>query len=287
MIQFLARRPQSRKSAVIPANKPLSELPGRRRIARSGAVSKLNAIRMKRSMRDTETTTRRPLSGWLYTVAAVATIGMLSAAPAFAEDDDEPARDEGIVSNLMRGLGASDGSNGINYRERSPLVVPRQLTLPPPESRRSMEGANWPKDPDVLERRAAREALKKRDKQKENSMVDQQRIQDEPLGASRARTATVAPQPGVSEERRIINEGSGILSPSQLGVTSSLFGLFSTKRDDNKPFTGEPARENLTQPPPGYQTPAANQAYGITNADRVQQNDQMTNPSGILPPGKF
>ena len=54
---------------------------------------------------------------------------LLGAAPAFAEDDDEPARDEGIVSNLMRGLGASDGSSGINYRERSPLVVPRQLTL--------------------------------------------------------------------------------------------------------------------------------------------------------------
>lgn len=237
-------------------------------------------------MRDTESMRRL-----LCTVAAVATIGMLfAAAPALADDDDEPIRDEGVIGNLMRGLGATDGSNGINYRERSPLVVPRQLNLPPPETRRP-ETANWPKDPDVLERRAAREALRKRDKAKENNPAEQIMPQAEPvLGQARARTATVSPQPGVSEERRQINEGSGILSPSQLGVKSDLFGLFSTKRNDNVPFTGEPARESLTMPPPGYQTPASTQAYGITDQERVRilGSPQGTeNPSGILPPGKF
>lgn len=233
-------------------------------------------------MRDTETMRRL-----FCNLAAVATIALLFTAPARAiDEDDEPAREGGVIDNLMRGLGATDGSNGINYRERSPLVVPRQLTLPPPESRRP-EIANWPKDPDVLERRAAREAIRKRDKARENEPSEQMRIQPEPLGQARARTATAAPQPGYSEERRLINEGSGILSPSQLGVTSNLFGLFSAKRDDNVPFTAEPARESLTQPPPGYQTPAANQVYGITNADRTNVNEQIANPSGILAPGKF
>jgi hypothetical protein len=234
-------------------------------------------------MRDIETIRRL-----LCTVATVATIGMLfAAAPARANDDDEPVKEDGIINNLMRGLGAGDGSNGITYRERSPLVVPRNLTLPQPESRRP-EVANWPKDPDVLERRAAREAIRKRDKEKENNPAEQIRTQAEPaLGQVRARTATVSPQPGVSEERRLINEGSGILSPSQLGVTKNLFGLFGAKREDNVAFTGEPARESLTMPPPGYQTPAANQVYGITDADRVQNNEQMSNPSGILPPGRF
>lgn len=228
------------------------------------------------------------MSRLLQTAAAVAVLGTLfTGAPALAADDDEPVRDEGLISNLMRGLGATDGSNGINYRERSPLVVPRNLTLPPPEARRP-EAANWPKDPDVLERRAAREAIKKRDKEKENNPYEQIRTQAEPsLGQARARTATVAPQPGVSEERRLINEGSGILSPSQLGVTSNLFGMFGAKRNDNVPFTGEPSRENLTQPPPGYQTPSSGYAYGITDADRVQRNEQVENPSGILAPGKF
>jgi hypothetical protein len=234
-------------------------------------------------MRDTDT-----MSRLIYTAAAVTVIGMLFAgAPAFAEDDDEPVREDGIINNLMRGLGATDGSAGINYRERSPLVVPKNLTLPAPEKRRP-EATNWPKDPDVLERRAAKEAIRKRDKEKENNPYEQIRPQPEvDLGQARARTATVAPQPGVSEERRLINEGNGILSPSQLGVTSNLFGLFGAKRNDNAPFTGEPTRESLTQPPPGYQTPSANQVYGITDKDRVQPNATVENPSGILAPGKF
>jgi hypothetical protein len=95
---------------------------------------------MSFSMRDTDTLTRL-----LSAVAAVAVAGVLfAAAPARAQDDeDEPARDDGIIGNIMRGLGAGDGSSGINYRERSPLVVPRNLTLPPPEPRRP-EVANWP-----------------------------------------------------------------------------------------------------------------------------------------------
>lgn len=234
-------------------------------------------------MRETDTL-RRLLSA--VTAAAAAGV-LLAAAPAFANEDDEPVRDEGIISNLMRGLGASDGSNGINYRERSPLVVPPKLTLPPPEARRS-QPANWPKDPDVLERRAAREALKKRDKVKENDPAEQMRIQPEPeLGQARARTATVSPQPGISEDRRLYEERGGILNPSELGVTKGLFGLFRGKKDENVPFTGEPVRESLTQPPPGYQTPSAGQVYGIKEADRVQRNEQMENPSGILAPGKF
>ena len=99
-------------------------------------------------MRTTDIMTRL-----LTTAAAVAVIGVLfAAAPARAQDeDDEPVRDDGVVGNIMRSLGAGDGSSsGINYRERSPLVVPRNLTLPPPEQRRP-EVANWPKDPDVLE----------------------------------------------------------------------------------------------------------------------------------------
>ena len=116
---------------------------------------------------------------------------LFAGSPAFADDDDEPVRDEGVIGNLMKGLGATDGTGGINYRERSPLVVPRNLTLPPPEKKRP-EAANWPKDPDVLERRAARDAAKKRDKEKENDPTEQIRTQPEPdLGQARARTATV------------------------------------------------------------------------------------------------
>ena len=52
------------------------------------------------------------------------------------------------------------------------------------------------------------------------------------------------------------------LSPSQLGFTSKLGDLFGTNKSQTAPFTGEPDRENLTQPPTGYQTPSPNYAYG-------------------------
>lgn len=237
-------------------------------------------------MRENET--KRGLSLTFATVTAACLL--FAATPVLANEDDEPARDDGIVGNIMRGLGATDGSNGINYRERSPLVVPRNLTLPPPEARRP-EAANWPKDPDVLERRAQREAIRKRDKAKENDRFESTRIQPEPqLGEARARTATVAPQPGMPDDRRTVEQQNGLLSPSQLGVKAG--GLFSNwfggKKEETMAFTGEPSREALTQPPPGYQTPAANQAYGIPEKERYQPlNSQATNPSGILPPGKF
>ena len=32
---------------------------------------------------------------------------------------------------------------------------------------------------------------------------------------------------------------------------------------EEKPFTGEPARTNLIQPPTGYQTPSPNYPYGV------------------------
>jgi hypothetical protein len=239
-------------------------------------------------MRNTDTMTRL-----LCTAAAVAIAGVLFAAvPARAQDaDDEPIRDDSVMGNLMRGLGASDGSSGINYRERSPLVVPRNLTLPPPAQRRP-EAANWPKDPDVLERRAAREAAKKRDRSREADVREMTRIQPEPdLGAARARTATVSPQPGLSEESNRINENRNLLSPSQLGVTSNLAKLFGVKReDDNVKFTAEPPRESLTQPPPGYQTPSSTAGYSVSGDYRTEEQRkeyERQNPSAVLPPGKF
>ena len=234
-------------------------------------------------MRDTEITSRL-----MRTVAMLAIGVLISAAPALANDDDEPVRDNGIMSNLMKGLGATDGSGGINYRERSPLVVPPKLSLPPPEARRP-EAANWPKDPDVIERRKAQEAMKKRDKAKEADPYEQMRIQPEPeLGAARARTATVAPQPGLSN--RELSERGGLLTPSELGVKSDIFKLFSTKRDDgNVPFTAEPPRQSLTMPPPGYQTPASSQGYGLTEQERAKiiGAPESSAMPGIRPPGKF
>lgn len=203
---------------------------------------------------------------------------LLGSSVALADnEDDEPVRDRGIIGTIMSGLGATDGSETIHYRERSPLVIPPKLNLPPPESR-PREGANWPKDPDVAERRAQRKAVRERDKWKENDPSYALTPQNlDPAGQARARTAVATPQPGKDEERRIINEGGGILSPGQLGVTTNLFGLFGGKKKDaeQEKFSGEPTREALTQPPPGYQTPARTGAGYAPSAESKQRADRL------------
>ena len=71
-------------------------------------------------------------------LAAIALgVGLVMAAgPVRAGDDDEDddrTFEEKIIHNLMTGIGGKNmESKGIEYRERSPLVVPPRLDLPPP-----------------------------------------------------------------------------------------------------------------------------------------------------------
>jgi hypothetical protein len=59
-------------------------------------------------------------------------------------------------------------------------------------------------------------------------------------------------------------EGAKVLSPSALGYVGNLFTtMFDKGKPESKPFTGEPDRTALTEPPPGYQTPAPGQPYGL------------------------
>jgi hypothetical protein len=238
--------------------------------------------------------TRFGKSRTLRLMLSVLAIGMtLISVPAFADDeDDEPVRDRGIIGNIMSGMGATDGNDVIRYRERSPLVIPPKLTLPTPEKRRP-EAANWPKDPDVLERRATQKAARERNKERENDPAYALDTRNNaPVGAARARTATVSAQPGARDEvGRNIGEGSGLLSPSQLQSKMDIFNIFGSSKAQEaakSEFTGEPSRENLTQPPVGYQTPAnAGQGYVSTSEGRRDVDRQNESGSGILAPGKF
>ena len=75
---------------------------------------------------------------------------MVSAAgTAFAgEDEDEDTFEQKVIKKIMRGLGADVDQGRIEYRERSPIVIPPGRDLPPPESAAVVENPNWPKDPD-------------------------------------------------------------------------------------------------------------------------------------------
>jgi hypothetical protein len=195
--------------------------------------------------------------------AAVAVgIGLVMAAgPVRAgdgEDEDDKTFEEKIIEGIMAGIGGTNMENkGIDYRERSPLVVPPKLDLPPPAGTSAeVKAPNWPKDPDVQRQKAAAAARKKANK----DPVEAARILT-PSELNAGKTAATARrdndpvQPGVSNT-------NPILSPSQLGYNGSLSGLFGGNKVETAPFKGEPTRESLTQPPPGYQTPSPNFAYG-------------------------
>jgi hypothetical protein len=158
----------------------------------------------------------------------------------------------------MAGIGGTNMENrGIDYRERSPLVVPPKLDLPPPASASAdVKAPNWPKDPDEARRKAAIAARKKENK--------------DPVEASRILTPSELNKGKVAATARgsddPIQPGSQnnnpILSPSQLGYNGGFSGLFGGSKSETAPFKGEPTRESLTQPPSGYQTPSPNFAYG-------------------------
>ncbi len=187
---------------------------------------------------------------------------VLGAGPLHAQTVEEDEGDDGktfeqrLMDNLMSGLGGrkiEDGS--IDYRERSPLVVPSKIALPPPQTGKSKLAPNWPKDPDEAERQAARERAKQNAVSPEESrraLLPSEMAPKKPRGKN-TETAT----PG----------GSGVapimMLPSELGYTSGLFSNpFGTKTETDK-FTSEPERTELTQPPSGYQTPSSNFAYGM------------------------
>ena len=62
--------------------------------------------------------------------------GMLLALPVAAsaqqaQDDDEDIFEQKIIKNILGGMGVDVGRAGIDYRERSPLVIPPTRDLPP------------------------------------------------------------------------------------------------------------------------------------------------------------
>jgi hypothetical protein len=217
----------------------------------------------------------RTLMRALRLAAIVLGIGLvMSANAARAQDDeeDDSSFEEKIIKQIMTGIGGTNMENtGIEYRERSPLVIPPRSDLPPPAAAAATPAPNWPKDPDVQKRKAAIAARKKDNK----DPIEAARI----LKPSELAVGTTAPEKRTAETNQPGDPGANaILSPSQLGYEGGLKGLFGGNKAESAPFKGEPTRETLTMPPPGYQTPSPNFAYGTGGARESLVNKEY-NPS--------
>jgi hypothetical protein len=210
---------------------------------------------------------------------------VMTAGTARAGDGDS---DRTISEKIVDGFyGAIRGTNmdnrGIDYRERSPLVVPPKLDLPPPAaSTDDVKVANWPKDPDERQRKAIIAAKKKNAppvaRVQTSSQVAAAGASDRPIniapppedppvpGTKRpayandnngtARTDPVYDQPG-----DLFSGGASALGSSSIGETLGINNLFGGKTSAAVQPGSEPTREALTQPPSGYQTPSPNYPY--------------------------
>src|ERR1700739_1401779 len=77
------------------------------------------------------------------------TLVFAAGAAALAEDDqDEDTFEQKIIKNIMKGMGADVDKDRIDFRERSPLVIPPSHDLPPPQEATTINNPAWPKDPD-------------------------------------------------------------------------------------------------------------------------------------------
>jgi hypothetical protein len=184
-----------------------------------------------------------------------ATCGLIGAAlmlaapgAAVAQQDDEPSFDQKIRDGFMSALGIKPGPD-IDYRERSPLVLPPRIDLPPPQANTTSTAPNWPVDADQKRRRE--EGRKPRDIDVEESRA----LRPSELNVGQpTRSRTPAPTQDQIEGKPV--------RPSDLGYTGGILGsLWGGNKEEAVQFTREPPRTTLTEPPVGYQTPSPNHPY--------------------------
>ncbi len=220
---------------------------------------------------------------WVRQAAAVGGLALLALAfgapvSAQAQRDDSVETnsiwglEQRIIGTFARGLGLRDpNAPAIDYRERSPLVVPPSRELPPPQARVTPGDPAWPVDPDVAKARKQADIKRKQGSAnartaRENQGTPLTPEQLNPTGSTAPAQSnrSNAPAPGSDPDGRQV-------APSELGYFGGLFtprawgfGL-GRNQSETATFTGEPPRSQLTEPPPGYQVPSPAHPYGTTH----------------------
>ena len=181
--------------------------------------------------------------------------------------EDQDSFEEKIIKKFLGGLGVDVGHEGIEYRERSPLVIPPSRDLPAPQSSDVNNTPNWPKDPDQTPKKRA-------NKKPNDSVTDYNRVRAtlSPNGLNKGPPAS--PRDAARADRDPIDNatltGGRPLVP-EVGLFKKWFG----SNTEQTTFTKEPERTKLTDPPPGYQTPSPNYAYGIGETKSTSKSSTL------------
>jgi len=178
-----------------------------------------------------------------------------------AQEEESEALDTRFFRGVMRGLGLRKDGEGIEYRERSPLVLPPSRDLPPPQTAATdKKPASWPKDPDIeREREKKAIAAKIRSNPNPEEIRPLTQSQMAPAGGATGTTSR-ASQPSTANNRT--NDPVNPMSPAELG-SKGIFSALRGNSEEYSTFAGEPVRTTLTEPPAGYRTPSPAQPYGV------------------------
>lgn len=242
-------------------------------------------------------------------LALALTIGIFSVQPSFAEDAEDDEENINLMSRLLGAAGVIQlPSNGIDYQARPPLVVPplgptaqpnvvpnapnphqdpwnfnatgqnvsadpapvqnQALALPPPVDPNAARVRN----PDFPVNPEAKAAAKRKKSATKRSRF----FSDDPFYNGRVLRADELRSPVPASNQRgpvdpnvqPADNAQSTVQELNVPVIGKLFGKFREK-EKPVPFTGEPERVELTQPPAGYLTPSANAPYGVAGQDKV------------------
>lgn len=207
----------------------------------------------------------RPTRALMAAVAGLAMAALAGSLPAQAQEDTS------FTEQMLTTLGlVPPPPPAIDYRERAPLVVPPTGDiLPPPRDHSALaDNPAWPKDVDQEERKKAAAAAKVptfvNDRNDTRALTPREVATGRRAGAG---LITSAPTP------TSLREKEGWIQPKNLGFT----GWMNKQEEKPMTFDGEPERQALTEPPPGYQTPAPNAPYGVVAEREENKGFQLPN----------
>jgi hypothetical protein len=198
----------------------------------------------------------------LALVSAVATLGV--SVEARAADDGQAPLWQGL--GTVVGIGKPEDP-AIDYRERSKLVLPPKNDLPPPGAG-GRTSAAWPTDQDVLKAKKIK-ALKEAPAPRMYGKVSTVDLGKPGQVVTMSATAGAGPGGGAC-----LKDGVTVPCPQQAGVPED----HPSRQLDWNPLVWvgiqqkkdivlgpEPQRDFLTDPPPGFRSPAEGVGASVHN----------------------
>lgn len=184
--------------------------------------------------------------------AGLLSLSVLGAPSARAADDGYASVFSSVLGSV--GLIKGDPQPDIDYRERPPLVVPKEATLPKPVAGGVKRTAAWPQDPDVVRHRKELEEARA-----PNILSPDLRDKSLLLSGDEMRKGRAAENEPV-RPNNCGNDGNQrnclIVSQDELNAENEHYKAANPDKADVLVAGQEPERTFLTQPPKGYMRPA-------------------------------